>query len=573
MPATAKRGSGRRSSPAREVHPSGPFKGVKATTDPFDDTPDYLIDAVNMYVPDAEAGSGIYALPGQVLMNTSNQLGGANHQGQCIYHETFSGIDYNFEAVSGKLYRVSADQTTYTDVTPVGVTIDGSSATRVFMLEFAGTLIVSDGVNRPWIGTNLAGTPITGTAIQYDTGNSVWAAQHMTLYSGALVFKVKSVAGVLTPARIAWSAPFDPTQGYFNTVSGTAVDYTWDVVQTGSNPIYAIYGTNIALLYWRDYSIGALSGAIGPDFKGSATHDAVDLKVGTRSPATIAVHGNTVFFCDTEGRPQMLPLGNPLVPIWLSMRSWVESSRTDVPQATQLTACAAIYPPLDLYIVTIWSPSPSINLAPNIGHMFDVLTGRYVGRFLIGPGINIEAIGVLKDQNGEPSLAVIGTKIAAVNNGFGGYAWRMANVQENIWTHNGAVPTILAQTARLGFGADVIRFADKATAITGSTAPVGILALSSSTQTAGYPTGDLGTESGDTIISESLDALDAESLAQATATPSSLSLDGTYRCAWGLDIEGRGFNLTLFPTTANSQWRLHKVELTTVMSQASAEEA
>lgn len=573
MPATARRGSKTKGSSARETREAGPFKGVNATTDPFDDTPDYLVDACNMYVPDAKAGSGIYARSGEVLMNPSNQLGGSNHQGQCVYHETFNGVDYNWEVVSGKLYRVSADQTTYTDVTPVGITIDSSSSTRVFMLEFAGYLIVSDGVNRPWIGSNLSSTPITGVSIQYDSGNSAWCAQHMTLYSGALVFAVKTIAGVSHQTRITWSAPFDPTQGYFNVVSGIAVDYTWDLVQTGSAPIYGVCGTNIALIYWRDYSMGALSGPIGPNFKNSSTHDAIDFKVGTRAPATIALFANTIFFADTEGRPQMLPLGDRLKPIWLQMRAVVESSRTDVPSATQLTACGTLYSPLNLYLVAIWSTAPTVFLAPSTIYAFDALTGQYVGRWLIGPGINIEAIGILKDQNGEPSLTAIGTKVVAINNGFGGYVWRLTNPQENIWTDNGAVPTIFAQTARLGFAANIIRYADNAVAITGSTSPVAITLLSSSSLEQSFMTDTLADEIGDTLITESLDTLMAEGILQATATPNPMSLDGTYRCAWGTDIEGRGFNATLSPTTATSQWRLHKFELTTVASMAPSEEA
>lgn len=558
----------------REVHTSGPYKGVDSTTDPFDDKPEFLIDLVNGYIPDCLGGSGAYARPGEVLMNPANQLGGSNHQGQCVYHHTaLDGTEYRFTAVSGKLYRVSADRTTYTDVTPVGVTIDGSLGTRIFMLTFADRLIVSDGVNRPWMGTNLSSTPITGTNIQYDSGNSVWSAQHMTVYSGALVLVVKTISGVYHQTRITWSAPNDPTQGYFNTVAGIAVDYTWDLVQTGATPIYAICGTNIALLYWRDDSIGALSGAIGPDFKNASTHDAIDLKIGTRAPATIALYGNTVFFADTFGRPQMLPLGNRIVPIWMKLRNIVESSRTDVPQSVQVTAVGTIFSPLNLYVVALWSTVPSTNLSPTTLYVFDTLTGQYVGRWIVGPGINVEAIGILKDQNLESELVVIGTKVVAANNGFGGYFWRLANPQENIWTDNGSLPLIIAQTARLGFSADSIRYADKAVAITGSTSPVAISLLSASQLVQSFVTDTLTDESGNTLVTEAGDTLMAEGILQATATPNPFSLDGTYRCEWGTDIEGRGFNASLSPTTALAQWRLHQFQLTTVSSGAPFEEA
>lgn len=553
----------------------GPFKGVNATTDPFDDTPDYLVDAMNMYIPDAKAGSGIYARPGTVLA-ASAPLGVANHMGQCVYHHTaLDGTEYNFVAVSGSLYRVSADMATYTDVTPVGATIDSSTSTRVFMLSFADMLIVSDGVNRPWMGTNLSSTPITGTQIQYDSGNSLWSAQHMTEYSGALVFILKTIAGVYHQTRITWSAPNDPTQGYFNVVGTTAVDYTWDLVQTDSAPLYALHGTNIALFYWRAYSIGALSGAIGPDFKGSSTHDAIDFKIGTRAPATLAAVGNTIFFCDSDGRAQMFPIGNRIVPIWLQMRSVVEGARTDTPAVTALTATGAVLPSLNLYVVAIWSPDPTNSLSPTIMYVFDSLTGQYVGRWSIGQGTNIEAIGILKNAGGQPELAIIGTQVISAALGFGGYVWRLTQPSENIWTDNGNLPTIFAQTSRLGFAIDQVRYCDRASAVTGSTSPVALSVFSAEQVEQSFITDTLTTEDGLNALEteDGVFALAAESLMPATATPYAASLDGTYRCAWGLDIEGRGFNVTLSPTTASSQWRLHKVELTTVVSQAPTEEA
>lgn len=556
-----------------EIHDSGPFKGVNNTTDPFDDTPDYLIDAVNMYIPDAKAGSGSYQRPGMALMNGSNQLGGANHQGQCVHHHTaLDGTEYNFLAVSGKLYRVSADLTVYIDVTPAGITIDPSTTTRVFMLTFADMLVVSDGVNRPWLGTNLGFSPITGTNIQYDVGNSLWSAQHMTTYSGALVFVVKTIAGVYHQTRIAWSAPNDPTQGYFNVVGTTAVDYTWDLVQTGSTPIFGIQGTNIALIYWRDYSIGALSGAIGPSFKSSSTHDAIDFAIGTRAPATIKLFGNTIFFADSDGRPQMLPLGNAIKAIWLGMRSAVEAARSDVPQTTQLTAIGAVYATLNLYLVAIYSPLPTVNLSPNTIYAFDTLTGEYVGRWIIGPGVSIESMGILKDQNGQPELVVIGTQVTAISSGFGGYVWRLTNAHENVWTDNG---TILPQitTARLGFAADVVRYADKVVAITGSNSPCAISIVSAAELEQGFVADFLMTEGGDFLVTEGGDFIMTEGIAQAIATPNPMSLDGTYRVAWGTDIEGRGFNVTISPTTGTDQWRIHKVELNSVASLAPPEEA
>jgi hypothetical protein len=561
----------------RQTITTGPGKGVLDSEDPFDDTKDGLLfwqDAVNVFIPDPGRGSGTYQRPAFALMNPSNQLGGANHQGQGVFHHTAAdGTEYNFKAVSGRLYRSSADETAQTDVTPAGITISGALGTRVFMLSFADKLIVSDGVNRPWYGTNLSSTPITGTQIQFDIGNSLWNAQHMTEYSGALVFVLKTVAGVFQQSTIAWSAPNDPTQGYFNVVAGISVDYTWILTQTGSTPLYAIWGTNMALLYWRDDSMGGLTGPIGPNFENSSTHDAIDFKIGTRSPASIAQIGSSIFFADTEGRPQLYRVGNPLEPLWLQMRTVVDQSRTDAPSSTAVTACSAILPALSLWIVALWSPVPATNLCPNMAFAFDVKTGTYVGRWIIGPGVNIEAMGLLKDQNGASELVVIGSLVAAGANGFGGYVWRLTDVHENVWLDSGITsPNVAVQTQRLAYGTDVMWNADQVRAVVGTQSPVQLQIITPSMVAIGFESDGWAT-----LLGEPWTTLDAQAWTTidaipATATPSP-SLDETYRCAWGTDAMGRGFELTLIPTDPTTQWRLDRVTIDCMAMAADPAEA
>jgi hypothetical protein len=551
----------------RQTISTGPANGVLSTVDPLDDQKDKLQrwgDTVNTYIPDTALGSGTYARPGYALMNSANQLGGANHQGQGIYaHTAADETVYNFMAVSGRLYRVSADLTVFTDVTPVGVTISGALGTRLQFLSFADKLIVNDGVNRPWFGTNLSSTPITGTPIQYDIGNSLWSAVAMTEYSGALVFLVNTVGGVSLQTTIAWSAPNDPTQGYFNVVNTIPVDYTWILTQTGSTPIYAIHGENVGLFYWRDDSIGVLTGPIGPNFQNSATHDAVAVQIGTRSWASVDHHGTTIFFADSQGRPQMWTIGNPLQPIWKQMRAIVDDAASDMPVATGVTACSAVLASLNLWLVAIWSTQPTIQLSPTTAYAFDVRDGTYMGRWIIGPGVSIESMGTLRDQNGNEELVMIGSKVAPASNGFGGYVWRLTNPLENVWTDNGDLPQISVTTQRLGYSTDYAWMADQARAILGSQTPTALAIVTPSEIIQSFPADFWMTEGLDFWMTESGDFWMTESPAQATATPSP-SLDGTYRCAWGLEAQGRGFQLTLSPRTATTQWIFHEIELTAI---------
>src|SRR5438034_11431387 len=121
---------------------------------------------------DTQRGSGTYQRPGWKCQNAGAPLIGSNRQGQCVYeHVELDGTLRRFLFVGGKMWRWNGDigAPTFTDVTPVGVTI----ATSILFCEsLAGKLIVNDGTNKPWIGTNLGGTPITGTYIQYNTAGA-----------------------------------------------------------------------------------------------------------------------------------------------------------------------------------------------------------------------------------------------------------------------------------------------------------------------------------------------------------------------------------------------------------------
>lgn len=156
---------------------SGPFTGVYDTNDPYDDQPNVLTDARNGYFPDLKNGpSAFYGRPGWTLLGTAGsgtQFGtppsSAYGQGMHGFINA-SGTALNFEVVGGKLYRAG------TDVTPANIRIINATSgsgepglfnARVFLIDFLDTLIVSDGINKPWQATNLSNTPVTGTLIEY----------------------------------------------------------------------------------------------------------------------------------------------------------------------------------------------------------------------------------------------------------------------------------------------------------------------------------------------------------------------------------------------------------------------
>jgi hypothetical protein len=552
----------------RSTYTAGPFKGVRDTTDPYDDPPDLLVEAVNTYIPDPQGGSGVYARPGFQLLNGGAAIyaNATPFRGQGIYtHTQLDGSTISFIAMGGRLFRANDTYTTFTDVTPVGITIDSALNTRVDFISLIGNLEISDGVNRPWIASNLTSTPITGTYIDYDGVGGSWSSKKPFLYGGSIFHPLKQVNGIGRGVDFSWCEPGQPTVGF----QQANYDDNWTLTNSNAGIIYAGAGTNSGFFYWRAGSIGTANGPVGPTLASSATEDSVAFNVGTQAAQTIQQFGNSFFFCDAIGRPWRFVPGTPPEPIWLQMRAQVSQSTVGNPATTSIVATSVIEPTLNLYLVGIWSPTPSTQTPVTRLYVFDARTGTYLGYWVLGPGIGIDCIGSFTDAGGRVTIIVLGSKAASPATN--GYVWAfnsVATVPQDLttensillttedgvvlttegeaqsWLDNGQIPTISATTGRFGYEADTVHNVDSGTIITLTDAPVRV------------------------SIQTSAVASTVEGIPEPSA-----SQDGTYRLPLGCDIVGRGPQVTVSPLSADEQWSLQSVSLVTVASMAGAEDA
>lgn len=544
----------------RQLLRSGPYQGVRNTPNAFIGTPEFLVDAENLYIVDPSSPNPFLARPGYALQNSTSALAAP---GQAIHtHIALDGSVYNFAISGGKLYRADSALSVFTDVTPTsGVTIS-STVRRGYFLSFADNLIISDGVNKPWLATNLSAAHVTGTAIDYDGAGTTWSAFGQPVaYAGSVIFILNQVNSVFRRSDIAWSAPGTPAIGY----EQTDYDYNWTLEQTGTTPITALWGTNEALVYWRDQSVNYLTGVPGPDFQGASTHANVSQNIGTLQSATIAQWSDTIFFCDQFGRPWMFQVGNSLIPIWENLESVIESSTSGYPGTTQQVACAVILPSLNIYLAAIWSPVGGIMQAPTEFQAFDCKTGNYEGRWYILTGTSIEACGTWNDTSGRGSLVVIGSQDPTPNSP-GGFVWTqngsvtggipvvtnadmflVTNDGRQLTTNNvvpsfldnGTTPILRATTHQMGYSAESTWNADQGVLITGSPSPVQVTGASPS----------------------------VSGMVEGTPTPLA-SQDGIYRLPIGLDLQGRGLTLIVQATDATEQWSLQELSVFAVPSLA-----
>jgi hypothetical protein len=652
----------------------GPWKGVRATKDPYDDANNTLVDAVNCYIPDPLGGAGLYQRPGMQLQNIYNAFTG---NGQAA--GTFVDLDttvFNFVVNHGRIYRVNPALTEFTDVTPTAtqyrlwfsegtgtqpsagdtvtgdtssatgavlrvtvlsgafedddaygyytfstttgtfqasesLTVSGSSVgtangpatdstividpdvTRVYWWSFNNYLIFSDGVNPPWIADDLTNTPITGEYIDFDGTGTSWSAYgQMVDYGGAMIFILNQVAGIPRRSEIVWCAPGDPQTGY----EQPNYDFSWILVQQGQGALYAIWGTNVALYYFRDKSIGTVAGVPGPDFESTHTADAIASNVGCLQSATIQQFGTTIFFCDQIGRPQMMPIGSPPQPIWHQLRDIVDKSTSGYPAATAQVACAVIEPTLNLYLAAIWSPDPGIAHAPTQLMAVDANTGIFVGRWIVGYGGAIEALGILNNTYGSGSLVILGTAPGPGGNGVAlateaydillteaGYAIGLLD-QYDVRTG-----MVWAMNAVLG-GGDELTTEDGETLTTEDGDPLIVESVSPSyvddgklplvsatTQRFGYTAQHVWNVDPVTVITQSaapcrvtIRTPNVSNIVEGDPTPSPSS-DETYRLVCGCDgMYGRGVEVTVSPLATDAQWILQRVEPTMIPSVAGA---
>jgi hypothetical protein len=292
------------------------------------------------------------------------------------------------------------------------------------------------------------------------------------------------------------------------------------------------------------------------------------MNVGSQSPQTFIQFGNTIYFCDQIGRPWKFDLGSAPVPIWHQLRGIVDVSSTGSPLVTARVATAVFEGTFNLYCVAIWSPQPSISTSPIEWHAFDALTGTYVGRWSIGggTGTTVDCLGSFIDSQGLTTLVVLGS---ATVGGPSGFAWGMSDLagvpdfltledgttmltdestppvsmttegQTAVWMDNGAVPLITVTTDRLGYADDTVWLYDQLTVLTGTPTPLAVTVTTP-------------------LIANTL---------EGTPTPNP-STDGINRTAFGLDVQGRGMEVTVSPTTADSQWSLDRLSVVGIPSAA-----
>ena len=345
---------------------SGPWSGMRDALDPTAAAADKVTYAQNMVIAPGPQGRAYIGRPGFEAMGAgTSPLGpsASRRVGQAIKTWTRqNGSRLTVAVVGGNVYTWDPPTDVWTHaltdahLAAAGVVL--SQSVRVALVPFydgQDRLVVSDGVNTPWMWTGVVGggiTKLTNAPIFY--GPPV-------VYYGKLV-------GIKANERntIVWSEEGLPNEGYEATIGNRTYVNAWTVGQNaGADRVFALAATNEALVVFRETSITRVSGAIASDFKTAGTQSDVSSRIGTRSPWSVDVLDRGIAFLDSEGRPTVLGPDGSIAEIWRDARETIKR----IPNATLENAVGIAIPSCHAFLFGVADVGET---NPNLWLAFDI---------------------------------------------------------------------------------------------------------------------------------------------------------------------------------------------------------
>jgi len=337
----------------------GPWRGVRDTMDPPSRDPTLAFRMRNVFPLTPEIGSGVVGRPGFRL---AGERTGPTVQwiGQ---FEKSDGTDKTIKIAGGEIYEY--DWLTDSWVLRVSqaeiAAADGAleTAGRVWAVSFADVLVITDGVNQP---ITWDGTPGGGVAVL--TNAPVMFGPPTVYY--ARLFAIKADER----STIVWCEPGQPNVGW----EAEGYNNSWTLRQTDQAPLFALCGTNAGLYYFRARSVGMILGAVDEEFRTTGTHEAVSESVGCTSPDTVVIAEDSIWFLDSDGRPQRLRIGGELqepAP-WLDARELLRDENLNF-----LPRAEALYRPDLRQVLFLISTAGSAGASHIL--TFSAVTGQYLG--------------------------------------------------------------------------------------------------------------------------------------------------------------------------------------------------
>lgn len=294
------------------------FRGMRDSEDPQTENPEYARLLQNCYPIDTTMGTRVIGRGGCSLYNAS-QLGGASHRVQGIFDFIPASTPTNHYLLcvcGGKLYQQAVTggalpiPLLWVEKTLSAATLD--TGATVYFTALGDVAVISDGVHTPFSWDGTTDTVLTNCPVLFG---------RPTVYYAKL-FGIKNTER----STIVWSEEGDPATGY----EAGGYNNAWTLGQTDQDPLFALYGSNEALYYFRRWSIGAIRGSVDADFVNSGTRESVSATVGIVGPGGLVVTSTDLFFLDANNRPRALNIASGVLDdqMWRYIRETIPDFTT-----------------------------------------------------------------------------------------------------------------------------------------------------------------------------------------------------------------------------------------------------
>ncbi len=418
---------------------AGPFIGVHGAPqgEPFD--PRYADLLRNCYPADMDVGPLVVGRPGFRWLGA--QLGRSGHRvGQRAHQYTqVNGSEFTTAIVGGELFVYNWGSNTWAaeiqvaDLAAASPAITLNDTGAVYAVTFADQMIVSDGSHKAfaWDGTSGAGLTLLSNTPAAFFGQP-W------VYYGKLF-------GIRADQRteMVWSEEGLPNTGYVATIGGVVYNNGWDLIQTDPHALYAGIGLNEIMYLFRQTSVTAVSGKVGPDFATAGQRESVSEDVGCVSPRGVTVKNGIVFFMGSNRRLYRIPAGGFAEEVGKGARRVLET----IPSTYLSLAQVVDHPGTDLVLFhVVGINSTALNLVLAV----DSTTGEYVGEW---NGWQSTALDIVRDSDGIPTMTHLGGSTATTS--ATGYAYAHGRLDGSPWTDGfaagSAAITHSVRTEMLGY--------------------------------------------------------------------------------------------------------------------------
>lgn len=285
-------------------------------------------DKIKLQVESEQNAADLYSYTVHGYDGTGDPSNGVTYvSGQAVPVQGFGVLqEESYACVNGELYKLAYSTQTWTrkvttaELGAASITLNtgGPVYFTEFVTPISGTLtpvlVISDGSNVPfyWDGTSTTGAGLKKMVID-NVDPPGGGVDCPVFYGQPTVYYAKLFAIKKDDRRtIVWSEENDLLTG-FDVDSGANF---WTLSQTGGAPLHCLVGTNQALFYFRDTSIGSIRGPVADDFTASGVHDDISTTIGTTGTRGAALIGDTIWVQDAEGKPWAFRPGEAPQPIW-----------------------------------------------------------------------------------------------------------------------------------------------------------------------------------------------------------------------------------------------------------------